>query len=240
MPVAIGLQHATLNWEDPSCHCGPARHTEHRESQLIEEDDEGQEDDDEGGEGGEGEEGGEESDIKSNNPHLTGGEKHTFDPSMNMNSQKEHMHAGMCGPIQAVWFFCEGKIISQTFLIMQHSSNHLVEWGFWWVLERMDDPTHLEGCKTPWVYWQPLGCAVSLTKWFVTDDFCHIELLSNSSGMTSVTLTHWRCFLSFKKQSNTEKRPQSLWTVKMNKKTSWWFQPLWKILVKIGIFSKYQ
>ena len=76
MPVAIGLQHATLNWEDPSCHCGPARHTEHRESQLIEEDDEGQEDDDEGGEGGEGEEGGEESDIKSNNPHLTGGEKY--------------------------------------------------------------------------------------------------------------------------------------------------------------------
>ena len=83
MPVAIGLQHATLNWEDPSCHCGPARHTERRESQLIEEDDKGQEDDDEGGEGGEGEEGeeggegeggGEESDIKSNNPHLTGGE----------------------------------------------------------------------------------------------------------------------------------------------------------------------
>ena len=78
MPVAIGLQHATLNWEDPSCHCGPARHTERRESQLIEEDDEGQEDDDEGGEGEEGEEGGEgggeESDIKSNNPHLTGGE----------------------------------------------------------------------------------------------------------------------------------------------------------------------
>ena len=78
MPVAIGLQHATLNWEDPSCHCGPARHTERRESQLIEEDDEGQEDDDEGGEGEEGEEGGEggegggeESDIKSNNPHLT-------------------------------------------------------------------------------------------------------------------------------------------------------------------------
>ena len=79
MPVAIGLQHATLNWEDPSCHCGPARHTEHRESQLIEEDDEGQEDGDEGGEGGEGEEGGEESDIKSNNPHLTGGEKNVFD-----------------------------------------------------------------------------------------------------------------------------------------------------------------
>ena len=82
MPVAIGVQHATLNWEDPSCHCGPARHTERRESQLIEEDDEGQEDDDEGGEGEEGEEGGEgggeESDIKSNNPHLTGGEKHPF------------------------------------------------------------------------------------------------------------------------------------------------------------------
>ena len=78
MPVAIGLQHATLNWEDPSCHCGPARHTERRESQLIEEDDEGQEDDDEGGEGEEGGEGGgEESDIKSNNPHLTGGEQQT-------------------------------------------------------------------------------------------------------------------------------------------------------------------
>ena len=83
MPVAIGLQHATLNWENASCNCGPARHTERRESQLIEEDDKGQEDDDEGGEGGEGEEGeeggegeggGEESDIKSNNPHLTGGE----------------------------------------------------------------------------------------------------------------------------------------------------------------------
>ena len=89
MPVAIGLQHATLNWEDPSCHCGPARHTERRESQLIEEDDEGQEDDDEGGEGEEGEEGeeggeggGEESDIKSNNPHLTGGEKKNINTSI--------------------------------------------------------------------------------------------------------------------------------------------------------------
>ena len=67
MPVAIGVQHATLNWEDPSCHCGPARHTEHRGSQLIEENDEGEE-------GEEEEEGGEETDIKSNNPHLTGGE----------------------------------------------------------------------------------------------------------------------------------------------------------------------
>ena len=83
--IAVGVQHATLNWENASCNCGPARHTERRESQLIEEDDKGQEDDDEGGEGGEGEEGeeggegeggGEESDIKSNNPHLTGGEKH--------------------------------------------------------------------------------------------------------------------------------------------------------------------
>ena len=64
------VRHATLNSEDPSCHCGPARHTELKGSQLIEEDDEGGE----GGEGGEGEEGGEESDIKSNNPHLTGGE----------------------------------------------------------------------------------------------------------------------------------------------------------------------
>ena len=85
MPVAIGLQHATLNWEDPSCHYGPARHTERRESQLIEEDDEGQEDDDEGGEGEEGEEGeggGEESDIKSNNPHLTGGEKKNINTSI--------------------------------------------------------------------------------------------------------------------------------------------------------------
>ena len=44
MPVAFGVQHATLNWEDPSCHCGPARHTEHRGSQLIEENDEGGED----------------------------------------------------------------------------------------------------------------------------------------------------------------------------------------------------
>ena len=68
MPVAIGVQHATLNWEDPSCHCGPARHTEHRGSQLIEENDEGEE-------GEEEEEGGEETDIKSNNPHLTGGEQ---------------------------------------------------------------------------------------------------------------------------------------------------------------------
>ena len=72
MPVAIGVQHATLNSEDPSCHCGPARHTEHRGSQLIEENDEGEE-----GEEEEEEEegGGEETDIKSNNPHLTGGEK---------------------------------------------------------------------------------------------------------------------------------------------------------------------
>ena len=47
MPVAIGVQHATLNWEDPSCHWGPARHTKHRGSQLIEEDDKGGEDEQE-------------------------------------------------------------------------------------------------------------------------------------------------------------------------------------------------
>ena len=63
------VRHATLNSEDPSCHCGPARHTEHRGSQLIEENDEGEEGEEEE------EEGGEETDIKSNNPHLTGGEK---------------------------------------------------------------------------------------------------------------------------------------------------------------------
>ena len=63
------VRHATLNSEDPSCHCGPARHTELKGSQLIEENDEGEE--------GEEEEGGEETDIKSNNPHLTGGEKFT-------------------------------------------------------------------------------------------------------------------------------------------------------------------
>ena len=62
------VRHATLNSEDPSCHCGPARHTEHRGSQLIEENDEGEEGEEEEG-------GGEETDIKSNNPHLTGGEK---------------------------------------------------------------------------------------------------------------------------------------------------------------------
>ena len=58
--IAVGVQHATLNWENascnwgpstphwteriPVCHCGPARHTEHRGSQLIEENDEGGED----------------------------------------------------------------------------------------------------------------------------------------------------------------------------------------------------
>ena len=35
--------------------------------------------------------------------------KTLFDSRMNMNSQKEHMHAGMCGPIQAVWFFAKGQ-----------------------------------------------------------------------------------------------------------------------------------
>ena len=92
--IAVGVQHATLNWENASCNCGPARHTERRESQLIEEDDKGQEDDDEGGEGGEGEEGeeggegeggGEESDIKSNNPHLTGGEIWVISPKSEGN-----------------------------------------------------------------------------------------------------------------------------------------------------------
>ena len=65
-----------------------------RESQLIEEDDKGQEDDDEGGEGeegeegGEGEGGGEESDIKSNNPHLTGGE-YISNPSPEHNTDAQ-------------------------------------------------------------------------------------------------------------------------------------------------------
>ena len=67
------VRHATLNSEDPSCHCGPARHTELKGSQLIEENDEGEEGEEEE------EEGGEETDIKSNNPHLTGGELPLFD-----------------------------------------------------------------------------------------------------------------------------------------------------------------
>ena len=100
MPVAIGVQHATLNWEDPSCHCGPARHTEHRGSQLIEENDEGEE-------GEEEEEGGEETDIKSNNPHLTGGE-----------IDGRFMHCLMDGFLQVdcflfsfKWFNYEGRCI---------------------------------------------------------------------------------------------------------------------------------
>ena len=101
MPVAIGVQHATLNWEDPSCHCGPARHTEHRGSQLIEENDEGEE-------GEEEEEGGEETDIKSNNPHLTGGEKEKWEkqscvePNMTKKPHMQMTHADPSLPTQCM------------------------------------------------------------------------------------------------------------------------------------------
>ena len=35
-------------------------------------------------------------------------------------------------------------------------------------------------------------------------------------------------------ESNRKSSPQ-----RMNNKTSWWFRPIWKILVKMGIFSKW-
>ena len=53
--IADGVQHATLNSQDRSWG--------------------GRQEEEEDEEGGEGREGGEETDIKSNNPHLTGGEK---------------------------------------------------------------------------------------------------------------------------------------------------------------------
>ena len=77
--IAVGVQHATLNSQDRGW--GPARHTELTGSQLRSDMPHwthriatGQGDGRRGGgeEGGEG--GGEETDIKSNNPHLTGGE----------------------------------------------------------------------------------------------------------------------------------------------------------------------
>ena len=58
--IAVGVQHATLNSQDRSW--DPTRRRTTRG-----------EGEGEGGEGGEG--GGEETDVKSNNPHLTGGEK---------------------------------------------------------------------------------------------------------------------------------------------------------------------
>ena len=82
--IAVGVQHATLNWEDASCNWGPARHTELRGSQLplgsstphwtqrIPANWGGRRR--RRGRGGEEGGGEEETDIKSNNPHLTGGE----------------------------------------------------------------------------------------------------------------------------------------------------------------------
>ena len=64
--IAVAVRHATLasyarGW-------GPARHTDHTSSQEETEDDEKDEEEDEA------EEEDEKTDIKSNNPHLTGGE----------------------------------------------------------------------------------------------------------------------------------------------------------------------
>ena len=61
--LAIEVRHATLNTRARSW--GPTRHTEHTSSKLRSDTD--------AAEGGR--RGGEETDIKSNNPHLTGGEK---------------------------------------------------------------------------------------------------------------------------------------------------------------------
>ena len=112
MPVAIGVQHATLNWEDPSCHCGPARHTEHRGSQLIEENDEGEE-------GEEEEEGGEETDIKSNNPHLTGGEF----PEVRGTRR-------WCGRDLVPWLRGRGKKWSGTSLMVGRHPVNSAAWGW--------------------------------------------------------------------------------------------------------------
>ena len=60
--IAVGVQHATLNSQDRGW--GPARHTELTGSQLRRTTG--------GGEGGRRS----SADIKSNNPHLTGGEQH--------------------------------------------------------------------------------------------------------------------------------------------------------------------
>ena len=83
IPVAIGVQHATLNTQYRGW--GPARHTElaisrlgsdmpHWTHRIATGQGDGRRRGGEGGEGGRGRGGGEETDIKSNNPHLTGGE----------------------------------------------------------------------------------------------------------------------------------------------------------------------
>ena len=73
--LAVEVRHATLNSQDRGW--GPAHHMDATDRQRDAEGGEGRG----GGRGGEGEEGGgggEETDIKSNNPHLTGGEKKTL------------------------------------------------------------------------------------------------------------------------------------------------------------------
>ena len=65
--IAVGVRHATLNSQDRGW--GPARHTELTISRQEEEEGGGKREEEAGG--GEGE----ETNIKSNNPHLTGGEQ---------------------------------------------------------------------------------------------------------------------------------------------------------------------
>ena len=74
------MQHATLNSQDRGW--GPARHTELTGSQLRRTTGGGR-----GGRGEGGGEGGEVTDIKSNNPHLTGGAKKDTPPKTKLEGQ---------------------------------------------------------------------------------------------------------------------------------------------------------
>ena len=70
--IAVEVRHTTLTTHDRSG--GPAQNTEHTSSQEDEEK-EKEDDEKEDEEEDEAEEEDEKTDIKSNNPHLTGGEK---------------------------------------------------------------------------------------------------------------------------------------------------------------------
>ena len=94
--IAVGVRYATLHSQDRGW--SPARHTELTGSQLRSDmphwthrlatgQGDGRRRGGEGGEGGRGRGGGEETDIKSNNPHLTGGEQPQPQPQQQQQQQ---------------------------------------------------------------------------------------------------------------------------------------------------------
>ena len=104
-----------------------------------------------------------------------------------------------------------------------------------WILLRISNWARTSQCCMIWSYpkypW-PVICW-ELNRKTTAVDASETSKFLRSQKTSSQTMAIAATFLMMKKHGETVQTSDG-----RPKKTSWWFQPIWKILVKMGIFPK--